>query len=428
MNFALFKNRNFAFLILSEATSLFGTLFLNIALSLYVLKLTGSAEKFAAVLAIGMIPHFVLGPIAGALADRFDKKKWVVTLDFVRGALCLALFVYSLTNTINMPLIYFTVVFISVCDILFTPVFVSILPSIIDKDNLVDANSFERTMNETMKVASPFLGTLVFSFVGIGPILLIDGLTFFVSGIALSLIKLPEVKDKVVRQVKFLKDVWDGFKVFLIDKRLSSVVANAFLTHAFMYPFILIGIPYMIVQVFGGKETDYGLVESLSTVGSIMAIFFVAPMKRFGVANNIGFGILGMCVPVGLLCFLGHSGFVELLKTTPYLPVAFFGFVCFLLFLSFNFYVVFFASFYQTTVPREMFGRFAAGMMFMNSTGRVLGFQLFGFLFSLDSLIWPVLALGVGMLLKLIVHIPFVRITRQIEQAQRAQEGLNQPA
>ncbi|WP_255298578.1 hypothetical protein [Brevibacillus dissolubilis] len=73
MNFGLFRNRNYALFIFRESMSVFGTIFLNISLALYILNLTGSAGKFAAILAMGIIPQVLLGPFAGALVDRWDK-------------------------------------------------------------------------------------------------------------------------------------------------------------------------------------------------------------------------------------------------------------------------------------------------------------------------------------------------------------------
>jgi len=419
MNFSLFRQRSFALLIFSEATSLFGTYFLNAALALYVLKLTGSPEKFASILALGMVPYLIVGPIAGVLADRFNKKKWMILLDSLRGMLCISLFVFSLTETINLPFIYFTVLFISTCEICYGPVFISLLPGIIKEEELVSANSFEKTINETMKILAPLLGTLVYSLVGIGPVLLVNGFTFMISALAIFFMIIPKVESVIARQIHLFKDMWAGFKVFFIDKRITSIVSNAFLTHFFMYPFILLGFPYIIVTVLGGKGTDYGIVESISTIGSILAIFTVPPMKKFGVANNIGIGILGMCVPVIPLLFLGNPDFIQLLKDNEYYPVIFFGLISFLLFLAFSFYLVFFASFYQTVVPRELFGRYGAGMMVLNGLGRLFGFLIFGYLFSLDSLLYAVIFFGIGMTLKIVVHIPFMSITKKLEQQQK---------
>ena len=412
----ILKNKNFSLLITSESTSLFGTLFLNVALALYVLKLTGSPEKFASVLALGIIPHILLGSVSGILADKFDKKFWVITFDILRGLLCLGLFVYSINGTINMTLIYFAVLFISSCDILFAPMFITILPTIVPQEKLVDANSVSRTLNETMKMLSPLLGTLVYTMAGLGVVFLVNGLSFFISAVTIYLIKLPKKTPSTGKKLTFLKDISEGFRVIYEDKRLMSVVSNAFLTHTFLYPFLFVGIPYIIVTVLGGKNTDYGIVEGVATLGSIMAIFVVPFTKHFGVANNIGLGLLGMLVPVGFLILLGNQSFIDILAGHSFYIVGYFSIINFISFLSFSFYVVYFASYYQTKVPRESYGRFIASVIVMNGIGKVAGYTIVGVLFAMDSLIYPVIYLAIGFLLKLVVHIPFMIITNNLKK------------
>ncbi|MGG3031679.1 MFS transporter [Bacillus stercoris] len=417
----ILKNKNFSLLITSESTSLFGTLFLNVALSLYVLKLTGSPEKFASVLALGIIPHIVLGSVSGILADKFDKKLWVITFDILRGLLCLGLFVYSINGTINMPLIYFTVLFIASCDILFAPMFISILPTIVPQEKLVDANSVSRTLNETMKVLAPLLGTLAYTMVGLGVVFLVNGMSFLISAVTIYLIKLPEKSSSTGKELTFFRDISEGFRVIYADKRLMSVVSNAFLTHTFLYPFLFVGIPYIIVNVLNGKNTDYGIVESVATVGSIMAIFVVPFTKSLGVANNIGLGLLGMLVPVGFLIFLGNQNFIDLIADNSFYIVGYFSIINFIMFLSFSFYVVYFASYYQSKVPRESYGRFIASVIVMNGVGKVAGYMVVGMLFTLESLIYPVIFLAIGFLLKLAVHIPFMVITKNLEKSTKVE-------
>ncbi|WP_408895228.1 MFS transporter [Paenibacillus taichungensis] len=416
-NFKVLRNKNLSLLITSESTSLFGTLFLNIALSLYVLKMTGSSGDFASVLALGVLPHIILGSVAGILADKFDKKSWIIIMDILRGAFCLFLFFYCLSGTLSMPIIYFTVLFISMCDILFAPVFVSVLPTIVPKEDLVDANSISRTLNETMKILAPLLGTLVYTWFGLGPIFLVNALTFVVSAVSIYLLKFPPKQsvEAISKKITIISDISIGFRVIFGDARLTSIVSNAFLTHTFLYPFLFVGVPYIIINVLLGSNTDYGVVESLATIGSLMAIFIVPLTKKFGIANNIGLGLLGMLIPVLLLMFLGNPWFIEILKGNSLYTVSYFSLINFILFLSFSFYVVYFASYYQSQVPKEVYGRFIASVIIFNGIGKVIGYKVVGLLFETNNLIYPVIFLLTGMTLKLLVHIPFMIISKRLE-------------
>lgn len=74
--------KNFVLLILGQLTSLFGNFILKLALSMYVLELTGSAAIFAGILSIATIPTIILSPLGGIFADR---RNIMVALDGLTG-------------------------------------------------------------------------------------------------------------------------------------------------------------------------------------------------------------------------------------------------------------------------------------------------------------------------------------------------------
>ena len=86
--------KNFTLLVLGQVTSLFGNFILKLALSMYVLEVTGSATIFAGILSIATIPTILLSPFGGILSDRANRRNIMVALDALSGlsVLCAALF------------------------------------------------------------------------------------------------------------------------------------------------------------------------------------------------------------------------------------------------------------------------------------------------------------------------------------------------
>ncbi len=117
MNFNLFKNKNFSLFLFSQGTSSLGTMGLHFATAYYVLKITGSASKFASIIVLGMIPNLILAPIAGLVADRVNRKKLIIWGDLVRGVFDIGLFIYALFGNINIEILYVLVIFSSVCEV-----------------------------------------------------------------------------------------------------------------------------------------------------------------------------------------------------------------------------------------------------------------------------------------------------------------------
>ena len=85
MNLRLIRQKDFSLLIFGKLVSLVGSNMLQFALSLYVLAITGSATIFASMLSISILPRLLLSPIAGCLADWFDRKRTIVLLDFINS-------------------------------------------------------------------------------------------------------------------------------------------------------------------------------------------------------------------------------------------------------------------------------------------------------------------------------------------------------
>lgn len=417
MNLKILKNTNFTLFVIGQTTSVLGTVFLNIALGLYILKLTGSAGKFSSVLALAMLPGIILGPVAGTIIERLDRKKLIVVADIIRGVFAITLFIVSLFMPINIGLIYFTTTFYSICQAFFSPAFIRILPGILSKEELVDGNSIQNTFHESAAVIAPFLGALIFTSFGISIIFLIDGLTYLVAAFAAVYMKVPPL-EKHSKKFSFFRDIADGFKILFVDVRITSLISNGILSHIFLFPFATVGFPYMIVTLLGGNELDYGFVQSVASVGSIVPIFFVSmAKKRFNIAECIGIGIIGMLVFVLAMLPLANGMLINVLTGNSILIKVFFSAMIFLFYLSFGFYAVFYVSFYQSTLPENFLGRYISLQALFFSLGRLFGYKLFGYLFDQHELIVPIFILGIGMLLKVLVHIPFMRETKRTSES-----------
>lgn len=418
MDWKLLKNKNFSLFIFGQSTSILGDSLLNIALSLYVLKVTGSAGKFASILALGVIPQLILGSFSGTIADRLDKKKAIIFMDVIRGIFLLALFGLLINNEMNITYIYIMVIFFAICSTFFLPCYVTILPQILKSEELVSGNALVNVIMELIRVVGPLLATFMFGLYGLGIILILDAFTFFASAVCTLLMKFKSIRKKSEAS-KFYTEVKDGFLIFFKDIRITSLVGNGILTHLFLFPFILIGIPYMLINIFAVPDINYGIVLSISPISLILSGLIVPyTKKKFNTAQSITIGIIGMLLSVVCFILLGNSIFVNLLKSNNILTTIYFGFAYFLMYFSFGYYAVFYVSFYQTNIPLEYLGRYSAVQIMLFSIARLIGFKLMGYLFNQGILIYSILVLGIGMLLKLVVHVPFIKREKQLLQNQ----------
>lgn len=84
-------NQNFVFLIIGQASSMFGTVLLKFTVSLLILDLTHSAALFGTITAISYLPPIFLSPLGGIIADRNDKRNLMIVLDSLYGIMAILL-------------------------------------------------------------------------------------------------------------------------------------------------------------------------------------------------------------------------------------------------------------------------------------------------------------------------------------------------
>ena len=87
--------RNIILMMIGKMTSLLGAGIYTFAMGLYVLKTTGSGMGFATTLVCGSLPRMICGPIAGAVADRVNRKWLVIGTDLLSSLTMLSMFILA---------------------------------------------------------------------------------------------------------------------------------------------------------------------------------------------------------------------------------------------------------------------------------------------------------------------------------------------
>ncbi|MCB0209810.1 MAG: MFS transporter, partial [Anaerolineae bacterium] len=183
-------NRDFRYLWFSQVISLLGDWFNLIASASLVADLSGSGG-----LAIGglflarLLPPFVLGPIAGVLADRFDRRKILIISDLLRAGVVLGfLFIRSESD---IWLIYvLTTLQLSISSF-FEPARSAVLPGLVTRRDLITANALSGATWSSMLALGAATGGLVTALFGITSAFIIDAATYLISAYLITRIAFP---------------------------------------------------------------------------------------------------------------------------------------------------------------------------------------------------------------------------------------------
>ncbi|WP_350343166.1 MFS transporter [Proteinivorax tanatarense] len=359
MNLKLLKNKNLSLLLLGRFVSMFGSGVMQFAFSLYVLRLTGSASQFASVLVVAMIPMLLLGPISGVFVDWFDRKKLIVYLDLISGLIVGVMFLISVTSTITMFHIYITVICLSIITTLFNPAINTAIPSLVDKDDLLEANSLNRVIMTITMMISPMVGGALFGIFGISIILLLNFVSFILSAISEAFIdlKTPNKKHNDFSFNSFYNDLKSGINFILNHNIMKKIITLSFVANAFFSPALSIGLIYIASMVIEVSDLQLGILQSSLMVGSLLGLSITGTVaKKIKLTKVIYMALIIMGTLVCLIGFSSLPAYLNLFNNNliPYLTIVVLALIIGSAAVITN---VGMATLMQKEVPSDMLGR-----------------------------------------------------------------------
>lgn len=265
-------NRDFTLLALGQAFSLVGNYALKIALSMYVLELTGSAAVFAGMLALAMVPTILLSPFGGMLADRCDRRKLMAAMDAVSGAAVLLSVpaVRYLGGTLPAGAL---LIVLSVLGAFESPTVQACVPQLLSGDNILRGNSVVNQIQALAGLVTPFLGSLMYAALGLETVLLAAGLCFWVTAVLECFIRLgpPPERESSGLAAAVREDFRDSLRFLRRDEpavlRLLLLAACA---SFFAAGTAVVGFPHLVRNVLGLSAERYGAAESAMGAAAVL--------------------------------------------------------------------------------------------------------------------------------------------------------------
>lgn len=175
------SNPSFRRVFLAHATSRAGDAFNAVALVVLVFRLTGSGVGVAATVAFEVAPIIVLGPVAGLVADRYPRRRVMVAADLLRALLAALL---ALVHG-DVAVAYAVAAGMSIGALLFNPAASSLVPDLVDDDELVEANSALWTVAVVAQVLLAPLAGAVIAWIGVGAAFALNAASYLMSALLL---------------------------------------------------------------------------------------------------------------------------------------------------------------------------------------------------------------------------------------------------
>ena len=173
------RNRNFRLLYIGQTISQLGDWFNTVAVYALLLDLTGSATAVAWMLIVQMLPIALVGPLAGVVVDRLNRRRIMMAADLARGCLVLGLL---LVRRADQIWIAYVVTALSVAaQAFFEPARTATIPNVTSGEELLPANALSSATWSAMLAIGASVGGLVTAAFGRNVAFVINAASFFVS-------------------------------------------------------------------------------------------------------------------------------------------------------------------------------------------------------------------------------------------------------
>jgi MFS family permease len=222
---SLRRNRDFRAILASQAVSAFGDAVSYTALPLLVLALTGSGAQMGLVGVLQMLPDLLFGLVAGALADRWDRRRLMLYADLGR-ALLIALIPLSVVLGLDtMAVILLVTAPINVLRVLFLAGYTAAVPSIVGRTHVGRANGYAEAIFSISFIVGPAVAGLLVALIGPGLTLAVDAASFLLSAGALAFIRRQLRAARDTSQRRILAEIADGVRYIAQQRTLRVVIA-----------------------------------------------------------------------------------------------------------------------------------------------------------------------------------------------------------
>lgn len=370
--------KNFTLLILGQLTSLFGNFILKLALSMYVLEVTGSAAKFAGILSAATIPTIILSPLGGILADKADRRNIMVALDALTGVsvLCAALFM-SENNAIAV--ISTLLIILSILGAFETPTVQACIPTMLQGDNIMKGNAVVNQVASLSYLIAPMLGGVLYTMFGLKPVMYASIVCFFITALFECFIKLSY--QRIQNQGGVLQIVKQDFlsSMQYITKEQTSISKMLLLTalsRFFVMGITIVGLPFLVRTVLGFNPKYYGAAESAQAVATILGSIAAGILAEKLKIHKLSVLLASMgifIIPAGIVFILPVNAIIKYGVTV----VSFCGMQAVI-----SIFSIFAVSLIQQRTPNHLIGKVMAYTSTVTLCVQPIGQIVYGFLFD----------------------------------------------
>ena len=298
--FRALRHRNYRLFFSGQAISLIGTWITRVALGWLVYQLTSSAFMLGIVGFVGLVPTFLLTPLGGIAADRWNRRSVLLCTQITLMTVSLSLAYFALSGSIAVPHIIVLGAMQGVCNAFDIPARQAFVVEMVEgRTDLSSAIAMNSMIFNSARLIGPSIAGVLVALVGEGLCFLIDGVSFIAVVLALLAMRVA-AREPRSEPAYVLRELRQGLEAAFGFAPIRAILLLMALTS-------LVGVPYIVLmpvfadRVLGGNAMTLGFLMAASGVGALCGALMLAMRQSvLGLGRLIagGVGVFGISLIV----------------------------------------------------------------------------------------------------------------------------------
>ena len=289
---------------LGQSLSLVGSGLTSFALGVWVFQRSGSTTQFALIGMFAVLPRVLLSPLAGALADRWDRRRVMILSDTGAGLSTLVVVLLLLTGRLEVWQIYLCTMASAAFGAIQWPAYTAVIALLIPKENLGRANGLVQLGQACAEILAPTAAGALLPAIRLEGVILIDLATFLFAVLTLAVTRLPQPEDgdgDPVHTASLREDMVVGWRYIKLRPGLRGLL-GFFAVVNFIWGMVGALIAPMILGFTSSR--DLGAILSIAggglLVGSLVMSIWGGPQRRirgvlqFDALSGLFFMLIGL--------------------------------------------------------------------------------------------------------------------------------------
>lgn len=376
------NNSDFNKLFWARTLSLIGTQMQRFGLPWLVYEISGSAALMAVNFTVSLLPGLLFGFTGGVIADRYDRKKIMFWGDLIAAVITFLYFMtYLFSVSVGASGLFILTFILSSLAALYTPSFDAALPNIVEKKDIVNANSLFNVARSFISLGGPMVAGILIGFMGPWTNIMINAVSFLISSLLILAIK-QQLNAIQINEKSSMRSDFNNSLSYI--KNQTWLYYGLFITFGLFLATGSVGslIQYYLLEVLNVKGFMFGFSFTLFEFIPMLLMGIYAPVlaKKYEYETLIFWGTLIFALSI-----------VAMGATTVYAAVILSGMIlnasAVLVLISWN-------TMIQVRVPNHMLGKISGVAITIQSVSLPIGGAISSLLVIYISAQWTLITFG----------------------------------